>query len=39
MFSKALKELMLKNRLARLESSGKENYSIRNKIKRQLRKF
>lgn len=36
---KEIRKLMLENRLARLESNGKDNYPIRKKIIRQLRKF
>lgn len=37
MFSKELRKLILENRLARLATNGKDNWSIRKKIIRQLR--
>ena len=38
MFSKEIKHLILLNRLARLEANGKDNFSVRKKIMRQLNK-
>ena len=37
MFSKELKKSMYENRLARLETNGKDNYPIRKKIMRKLK--
>ena len=34
---KEIRKLMLENRLARLESNGKENHKVRGKIIRELR--
>ena len=39
MFSKELRKMILLNRLAKLEASGKENQNIRNKVKRELKKY
>ena len=39
MFSVNTRKQMLENRLARLEANGKENYRIRVKIKRELKKY
>ena len=39
MFSKELRKLILQNRLAKLEASGKENHRVRGKIIRELRKY
>lgn len=39
MFSKILRKLNLENRLARLIANGKDNFSVRNKIARQLKKI
>jgi hypothetical protein len=36
---KEIRKLILENRLARLETNGKENHSVRGKILRQLRKY
>ena len=36
---KSIRKLMLENRLARLESNGKENHKVRGKIIRELRKY
>ena len=36
---KEIRKLMLENRLARLESNGKENHKVRGKIIRELRKY
>ena len=36
---KHIRQLMLENRLARLESNGKENHKVRGKIIRELRKY
>ena len=36
---KHIRKLMLENRLARLESNGKENHKVRGKIIRELRKY
>ena len=39
MFSKELRKLILQNRLAKLEASGKENGRVRGKIVRELHKY
>lgn len=39
MFSKILRKLNLENRLARLVANGKDNFPVRNKIIRQLKKI
>ena len=39
MFSVEIVKLRLSNRLARLEANGKDNFSVRKKIKRQLNKM
>ena len=36
---KEIRKLMLENRLARLETNGKENTRVRGKIIRELKKF
>lgn len=36
---KEIRKLMLENRLARLETNGKENHRVRGKIIRELRKY
>ena len=36
---KHIRQLMLENRLARLEANGKENGRVRGKIIRELRKY
>ena len=37
MFSKEIRKMQYLNRLARLESNGKDNYPIRKKLLRKLR--
>lgn len=39
MFSKTLRKLNLENRLAKLAVNGKDNFPVRNKIIRQLKKI
>ena len=39
MFSKETRKLILENRLARLASNGKENFKVRGKILRELKKL
>ena len=36
---KEIRKLMLENRLARLETNGKDNGRVRGKITRELRKY
>ena len=39
MFSEELRKLIKENRLARLATNGKDNFKVRNKLIRQLRKM
>lgn len=38
MFNKELRKLIIENRLARLAANGKDNWPIRKKLERELKK-
>ena len=39
MYTKELRKLMIENRLARLATNGKDNWSVRKKLERELKKY
>ena len=39
MFNKELRKLIIENRLARLATNGKDNWPIRKKLERELKKY